>query len=288
MAGTSSRWAASTSRWPTGSPTSPSCSASGPGCGSGGAAADQWRVDKLLATGEVDLVHDGRRHHPVELRARPRQRPASTRRSGCRATADLLPPAGHGAAADATPTRTTCTRLPDRRVAGRDALGLRLVPAPAVEHRPRRRLGRPGTGSRCAVEVYGDASAAGLQQRVPRRSTLSRPAARGRRFRAAPGPTRLDDVLDIADAANQYAPVVPPDTLAGLPRSGDTTGGRRHLRGGRDATARDPAAGQDAEPLRQQLAARSATGRSTRTSWSRSGRWGSMVTGECRATTAGW
>ena len=40
----------------------------------------------------------------------------------------------------------------------------------------------------------------------------------------------FDDVLDIADAANQYAPVRPPDTVAGLAEGGVVGPRGRRLR----------------------------------------------------------
>ncbi len=115
---------------------------------------DTWRVDKLLATGETDLVHDG---------------PATTEWSyeRDRAETSLDPEIRLPRTSDLTPPmvaqrvlrdvdESELARLPARRVAGRDALGLRLVPgAPqsSVEHVDV--WADRDTGVPLLVEVYG-------------------------------------------------------------------------------------------------------------------------------------
>ena len=174
-------------------------------------SADAWRVDKLLATGETDLVHDA--GGTVEW-SYERDRAEFGLDPAVRLprTADLLPPAVAERLAARRGGRRA-SRLPDRRVAGRVALGLRLVPGrTAVERGARRRVGRPGDRHPAAGRGVRRRRRAGVPQRVPR---LQRPSAGRRRTSRSPRPTGadvdFDGVLDIADAANQFAPVVPPD-----------------------------------------------------------------------------
>ena len=183
--------------------------------------ADQWRVDKLLPTGEVDLFHPG---------------PATTRWDYERAEAqsgidppvrlprdaDLLPPVlAQRALTDADPADVT--RLPARRIAGHDALGLRLRPSDprtSIDHVDL--WADPDTGLVLALNAYGDASQPALSTAFTS-VDLSRPPSRATSFHAAHGlPQTVDEVLDIADAANQYAPVLPPGSVAGLPKSGSS------------------------------------------------------------------
>ena len=183
--------------------------------------ADQWRVDKLLPTGEVDLFHHG---------------PATTRWDYERAEAqsgidppvrlprdaDLLPPVlAQRALTDADPADVT--RLPARRIAGHDALGLRLRPSDprtSIDHVDL--WADPDTGLVLALNAYGDASQPALSTAFTS-VDLSRPPSRATSFHAAHGlPQTVDEVLDIADAANQYAPVLPPGSVAGLPKSGSS------------------------------------------------------------------
>jgi len=183
--------------------------------------ADQWRVDKLLPTGEVDLFHHG---------------PATTRWDYERAEAqsgidppvrlprdaDLLPPVlAQRALTDADPADVT--RLPARRIAGHDALGLRLRPSDprtSIDHVDL--WADPDTGLVLALNAYGDASQPAISTAFTS-VDLSRPPSRATSFHAAHGlPQTVDEVLDIADAANQYAPVLPPGSVAGLPKSGSS------------------------------------------------------------------
>ena len=85
----------------------------------------------------------------------------------------------------------------------------------------------PDTGVPLRVDVFGDG-----RRRPPAFTTAFRDFSRrhaagrrARRFDPPPGAdVRFDDVLDIADAANQYAPVLPPDTVAGLAKAPRPTG----------------------------------------------------------------
>ena len=218
---------------------------------------DDWRVDKLLASGETDLVRGpittvewSYEKADVTTSVDPAIRlPRS---------ADLLPPAvARLLLQDVDPAELT--RLPARRVAGRDGLGLRLSPAApqsSIDH----------------VDLWADA-VTGIPLRVdvyaaPDSTTGTRPALTSE-FRSfsdrTPSPQRtgfspppgadreFDDVLDIADAANQYAPVLPPEALAGLTRSPAADRAVGIYGTGVTRVFAIPMRGREAGPLREQL-----------------------------------
>lgn len=180
---------------------------------------DDWRVDKLLPTGEIDLF----RHGDATIRWDFEREEAQTSIDPpirLPRDADLLPPSlARRALTDANPADVS--RLPARRIAGRDALGLRLEPSDprtSIDHIDL--WADAGTGLVLALDAYGTDSQPVLSTTFTR-VDLSTPAPHQTSFRAAPGlHISADDVLDIADAANQYAPLVAPDSVAGLPRAG--------------------------------------------------------------------
>jgi hypothetical protein len=183
-----------------------------------------WRVDRLLDTGEIDLYHHGRT--TVEWnyeRAEARTSIDPTIRLP--RDADLLPPAlAQRALTDASPT--DLSRLPPRRIAGVDAVGLRLDPSDprtSVDHVDL--WADPDTGVVLALDAYGDAAAQPALSTTFTSISLSTPQRSTTSFHAAPGVGQpVDKVLDIADAANQYAPVTPPEQVAGLTRSTNSRG----------------------------------------------------------------
>lgn len=177
-----------------------------------------WRVDTLRPTGETDLTHAGTRavRWVYESKTATVLPDVPVRLPD---TADLLP--NELARTMLSGARASeLSRLPARRVAGRDALGLRLVPAGAQSS-----IGR--------VDVYVDrASGVPLRVDVYGRVSATTPALTSRflDFRVGRPPAstlafeppydarlRFDDVVDIAAAADRFAARVPPPTLAGLP-----------------------------------------------------------------------
>ena len=62
-----------------------------------------------------------------------------------------------------------------------------------------------------------------------------------------------DDVLDIADAANQFAPLVPPDTVAGLTKAPQAVRAVGVYGAGMTRLIAVPLRDQEADPLREQL-----------------------------------
>ncbi len=178
-----------------------------------------WRVDKLLATGEVDLYHDGGGTTVWDYEQDKAER---TRDPDIRLprTSDLLPPQlARRLIQDVS--RDSVKRLPVRRVAGVAAPGVRVSPGAvqsSIDHVDI--WADPGTGLALRVDVIakGDSTAA-LSSKFMAVSTQT-PDEATTIFHRPPGSEFVyDDTLDIADAANQYAPFRPPRSLAGLERS---------------------------------------------------------------------
>jgi hypothetical protein len=181
-------------------------------------SGEDWRVDRLLDTGEVDLFHHG--DATVEWdyeRAEARTSIDPTIRLP--RDADLLPPTlARRALLGATSSEVS--RLAPRRIAGIDTVGLRVDPSDprtSIDHVDL--WADPATGAVLGVDAYGTGTQPALSSvftsvslRTPRPSATS--------FHPAPGVRQtVDDILDIADAANQFAPVRPPVAVAGLVRS---------------------------------------------------------------------
>jgi hypothetical protein len=185
--------------------------------------ADDWRVDKLLPTGEVDLFHHGRatiRWDYERAEAQTSIDPAMR----LPRDADLLPPTLARRALTGVDAAGV-TRLPARRIAGHDALGLRVRPTDprtSIDHVDL--WADPTTGTTLALDAYGTGSQPVLSTSFTS-VDLAAPAPGSTSFHAAAGLREtVDDVLDIADAANQYAPLLPPPTVAGLARSASSDG----------------------------------------------------------------
>jgi hypothetical protein len=242
---------------------------------------DSWRVDKLLVTGETDLVHeDG----------------ATTEWSyeRNRAVTSVDPPIRLPRTADLTPPMVAqrllrdvdaddLARLPGERVAGREALGLRLAPAApqsSIDHVDV--WADSDTSVPLKVEVYGDGDTEAAFRTEFRDFSDETPAASTIAFDLpADADLGFDSVLDIADAANQYAPVVPPATLAGLQRSADTRGAVGVYGQGVTRLLAIPMRGQEAGPLRRQLQSTFGMWEVDQGTLLSVGPLGVLVTGEC-------
>jgi hypothetical protein len=213
---------------------------------------DHWRVDQLLVAGETDLVHEGDRttewdyeHAQATVSRDPDIRlPRS---------ADLLPPELarrllRGVAS------SDVTRIPARRVAGISAPGLRLVPSSPLSSIDRVDVwADPGSGVPLRVEVYADGSGPAFTSAF-RSFSGERPAADEVDFTpTAPTGVRFEDVLDIADAANQYAPVLPPGTVAGLAKTSASDGAVGVYGRGATQVIAIPLRDREADALRKQL-----------------------------------
>jgi hypothetical protein len=219
---------------------------------------EAWRVNRLLLTGEEDLVHTGATTTSYDYE---RARAVRTRDPDIRLprASDLVPPSlARLVVEDATSTEVS--RLPVRRVAGVAAPGLRLDPASTATSIDHVDLWvDEGTGLALAVEVYAAGSpVAALTSEFLEFST-DRPAS------DVVAPTwsgqveqERGDVVDLADAADRYAPFRVPDTVAGLERrEGD--GGRSGAVGvygsGVTRLIAVPLRDQDADTLREALLA---------------------------------
>jgi hypothetical protein len=182
---------------------------------------EHYRVDRIRTSGEQDLVRDG---------------VSTVRWSYESGTATFTPysPVRLPDDADVVPSALAArllagarpgelSRLPSRRVAGRDAAGLRLVSAD-----PRSTLSRvevwadQATGLPLRVDVY-----AGAKAPRPILTTelitvdLDEPATSTTSYSLAPGvKLRRSAALDEAAGANAFAPFELPDKIAGLPRRG--------------------------------------------------------------------
>ena len=185
-----------------------------------------WRTATLRPTGETDLVHSP--GHTVRW-VYESKNATMYPDVGVRlpTSVDLLPPElARRVLAGAH--RSELRRIPARRVAGRDALGLRLTPSD-----PQAAIGRVdlwadrATGVPLRVEVT--ARGASRPAMVSRflDFTVGRPARSALAFRP-PMDSHLhfDTVVDLASAVDRFASRVPPESLAGLSarRAGGTPG----------------------------------------------------------------
>ncbi|GAA1769130.1 hypothetical protein GCM10009795_014200 [Nocardioides hankookensis] len=215
--------------------------------------SDDWRVDRLLVSGETDLVHQ----HGVTIEwSYERDRARISRDPDIRLprTADLVPPVlAERLLRDVT--ADDVRRIAARRVAGVSAPGLRVEPAApqsSVDHVDL--WADPDSGVPLRIDVYaaGDASPAFVTQL--RDFSATRPALSTTTFDGAPGiEVDHDDVLDIADAANQYAPFRPPATVGGLAMSSGSDGAVGVYGVGITQLIAIPMRGREAGPLREQL-----------------------------------
>lgn len=178
---------------------------------------DSWRVASLRTTGETDLVHSGNRMVRWVYESK---------------QATLLPdvPVRLPDAADLMPNElvrhafagvqaSELSRLPARRVAGRDAPGLRLTPSD-----PQAGIGRvdvyvdPVSGVPLQAQMFATGSSSPSLTSRFLDFHVGEPAAGVLSF-VPPhdAQRRYDDVVDLAAAADRFAARVPPRTLTGLP-----------------------------------------------------------------------
>ena len=213
-----------------------------------------WRIDRIRGTGETDLYRSGQALiRWVFESGTATVTPVSKVRLPD--ASDLLPPTlGRSLLQGARPDELT--RLPARRVAGVDAPGVRLRPGDAAST-----VGRvdvwadPQTGLPLRVELSGLAedrptlttALTELDRRTPPPSaTVFRPSA--------DSTLEFEESVDVAAAANAFAAVDLPATLAGLPsRSGEDPGAVGVYGRGATTLIALPLRGQVAGPLRARL-----------------------------------
>jgi uncharacterized membrane protein len=182
-------------------------------------SADRWRVDKLLPAGEIDTYH-----RPGRVLTWDYERNVITTSDDPAVrlprVSDLLPPqVAYRLLDGALPEEIS--RLPSARVAGQSAPGLRLVPSD-----PRSSVAHVDvwadeqTGIPLRLEVFGDGDgSAALSTEFMAFSAGDTSSS----LLAVPHPpgsyVHRGDVIDIADATNQFAPIAAPRSLLGLERS---------------------------------------------------------------------
>lgn len=184
---------------------------------------ESWRIDRLRSTGETDLVRDGGLTVQWNYEG---NRVRFTPYTPVRLPDDVdVVPAALAARLLAGARPRELTRLPARRVAGRSAAGLRLVPSDRRSTISRVEVWADETsGLPLRVEVYGAPGARPSATILSTRVTslrLGRPDAAKTDFTLSPSLDFSRGVaLDVAAGANAFAPFVPPDTVAGLSRRG--------------------------------------------------------------------
>jgi hypothetical protein len=188
--------------------------------------ATDERVDTITAFGESDVHTDAlgtwtwnyERSHATRV-------PSNDSAVRLPRNADVLPPdLGRRLLSQALPSEVS--RLPVVRIAGVDAVGLRLRPSEKVSTVTRVDVwADPVSGLPLRVQVYGSdqvapamsASFLDFSRATPSESSVS--------F-APPGRSRVDYSygFDIASATNTFQDVTPPAQLAGLTRQAPTQG----------------------------------------------------------------
>ncbi len=213
-----------------------------------------WRVDRIRSTGETDLFRSGDTAVRWVFESETATvTPTSTVRLPD--ASDLLPPTlGRTVLQGAHDAELS--RLPARRVAGISAPGLRLLPDDQGSTVARADLWiDPDTGLALRVELY----AAGNQQPVLttalRHFDRDTPDPALTRFRPAAGvEVNFDQSVDVAAAANAFAPYDLPPSLGGLPSRAATDPGAVGVYGrGPTTLIVLPLRRQVAEPLRSRL-----------------------------------
>lgn len=180
-----------------------------------------WRVDRVKQTGETDLVREG---DAITSWVFESNTATVTPYSSVRLpdVSDLLP---HQLAARLLDGARDdeLTRIDARRVAGRDAPGLRLTPSGGQTT-----IGHvdvwadASTGLPLRVEVFGTGAARPVLTSQVTRLDTGAPSTEDVSFTASPqAKVRNRESIDLAAGANAFAPFTLPATVAGLARRGD-------------------------------------------------------------------
>jgi hypothetical protein len=216
--------------------------------------ADDWRVDRIRSTGETDLFRHGwgivrwvfesetATYSPVSKIRLPD-------------ASDLLPPTFARSLLQGV-RESELSRLPARVIAGIDAPGVRLTPdekATTVGHVDI--WADPASGLALQVELYGVGEQRPLLTTTLRELKLGAPPTTTTHFRLAEGVrVSYEQSVDVAAAANAFAPYDLPTSLAGLAsRDGEDPGAVGIYGRGPTTLIAIPLRGQVAGPLRRQL-----------------------------------
>ena len=210
---------------------------------------EHWRLDRLRTSGEQDLIRSGNQtmrwtYESGDARFTPYSAVRLPNDS------DALPPV-LAARLLSGAKASELSRIPARRVGGRSAVGLRLVPSDSRSTIARVDVwADEDSGLPVRVDAYAEG---GRDRPILTTQTISldidRPAAALTSFETTRGMHfSRGAALDEAAGANAFAPFALPDVVADLPRRGrpeDRACGR-DLRPGTDRARRDPLA-----PLRR-------------------------------------
>lgn len=181
-----------------------------------------WRVNRLLLSGEEDLVHDGNATTSYDYE---RARAVLSRDPATRLprTSDLVPPSLGRITTDGADA-SEVSRLPARRIAGVSAPGLRLDPASEATTIDHVDLWvDEETGLALEVNVYATGSDTPVLTSRFEDFSAERPTAHEVAVSWS-GQVEQEraDTVDLADAANRYAPFKVPRNVAGLRRRTDS------------------------------------------------------------------
>jgi hypothetical protein len=218
---------------------------------------EDWRVDRIRATGETDLFRQqGYTIRWVFESQTATFSPVSKIRLPD--ASDLLPPTlARGLMQGARDDELG--RLPTRRVAGIDAPGLRLTPdEPATTVARVDIWVEPTSGLPLQVELYGVGERRPVLTTTLQELNLNEPAAETTDFTPAEGVrVNYEQSVDVAAAANAFAPYDLPASLAGLnSRDGEDPGAVGIYGRGPTTLIALPLRGRVAGPLRSQLSDR--------------------------------
>ena len=190
---------------------------------------DDWRVDALTLVGEVDTTRDADGGWTWRSADRQAVRIVGDLDARLPAAADLLAPAlGHRLAGTQD---VELSSLPARRVAGRAAAGVRLVPRQPASTTVRAvdLWAEPRTGLPLRVEVHAAGEDTPVLTSVLLDLELSPPPPGRTDFARPTGASVVvGEAPDLAAIADRFAPYELPDRLAALPRRARTalsTGG---------------------------------------------------------------
>ncbi|MCW2822033.1 MAG: hypothetical protein JWR64_1828 [Marmoricola sp.] len=217
--------------------------------------AENWRIDRLRATGESDLVRDGGLTVRWDYED---NRVNFTPWSSIRLPDDVdVVPVSLALRLLAGATPRELSRLPAERVAGRGAVGLRLVPADKRSTISRVDVwADESSGLPLRVQVYGEPAGLPILSTEVISLDLRRPAKENADFQLSPTLDFSRGVaLDVAAGANAFAPFIPPEKIAGLHRlrHGEDLGAVGLYGRGPTAVLAVPLRGAVADELRTQL-----------------------------------
>jgi hypothetical protein len=220
-------------------------------------SADDWRVDRIRSTGETNLFRQqGYTIRWVFESQTATLSPVSKIRLPD--ASDLLPPTLARALMQGV-RDDELSPLPSRRVAGIDAPGLRLTPdeeATTVAHVDI--WAEPGSGLPMRVELYGVGEQRPVLTTTLHEVGLGEASAEITNFTPAAGVrVNYEQSVDVAAAANAFAPYDLPASLAGLSsRDGEDPGAVGIYGRGPTTLIALPLRGRVAGALRRQLSDR--------------------------------